>query len=367
MPLRKLLPIILLAAFTTPALAVNYDLLIHNATLYDGSGNPPTTAPSPSTATPSPPSAISPTPPAPSPSTPKATPSRPASSTCSVGPPTHSSKTAAPSATSSRASPSKSSAKASPWAPVSEEMKQLLEHAKAITNTRSSGTPSASTSHTSNAKASPATSPHSSAPPPSASTHSATKTARPTPPSSTKCAPSSAPPWKKARSASAPPSSIPPPFYASTEELIELCKVAAEYDGMYISHMRSEGNQLLEAIDELLRIAREAGIRAEIYHLKAAGQANWPKMDHAISKIARARGDGLDITADMYTYVAGATGLDAMFPPGSPKAAATNSKSVSAIPKPKPASSPKCAKIPTPGKTSAKWSAPPTTSSSPDS
>jgi N-acyl-D-amino-acid deacylase len=106
-----------------------------------------------------------------------------------------------------------------------------------------------------------------------------------------------------------------PAFYASTEELIELCKVAAEYDGMYISHMRSEGNQLLESVDELLRIAREANIAAEIYHLKAAGQENWSKMDQVIERVEAARADGLRITADMYTYTAGATGLNATMPP----------------------------------------------------
>jgi N-acyl-D-amino-acid deacylase len=106
-----------------------------------------------------------------------------------------------------------------------------------------------------------------------------------------------------------------PAFYASTEELIELCKVAAQYRGKYISHMRSEGNRLLEAIDELIRISREASIPAEIYHLKAAGQANWPKMEQAIAKIEGARAEGLKITADMYTYTAGATGLDAAMPP----------------------------------------------------
>jgi N-acyl-D-amino-acid deacylase len=106
-----------------------------------------------------------------------------------------------------------------------------------------------------------------------------------------------------------------PAFYASTEELIELCKVAAQHRGKYISHMRSEGNRLLEAVDELIRISREAGIPAEIYHLKAAGQANWPKMDEAIRKIEAARASGLQITADMYTYTAGATGLDAAMPP----------------------------------------------------
>ncbi len=106
-----------------------------------------------------------------------------------------------------------------------------------------------------------------------------------------------------------------PAFYASTEELIELCKVAAQYHGKYISHMRSEGNRLLEAVDELIRISREAGIPAEIYHLKAAGQANWPKMNRVIAKVEAARKAGLKITADMYTYPAGATGLDASMPP----------------------------------------------------
>jgi len=106
-----------------------------------------------------------------------------------------------------------------------------------------------------------------------------------------------------------------PAFYATTEELIELCKVAAQYRGKYISHMRSEGSRLLEAVDELIRISREANIPAEIYHLKAAGQANWPKMDQVIAKVEAARAEGLKITADMYTYTAGATGLDAAMPP----------------------------------------------------
>jgi len=106
-----------------------------------------------------------------------------------------------------------------------------------------------------------------------------------------------------------------PAFYASTEELIELCRVAAEYRGKYISHMRSEGNRLVEAVDELIRISREAKVPAEIYHLKAAGQANWPKMDQVIAKVETARKEGLRITADMYTYTAGATGLDAAMPP----------------------------------------------------
>jgi N-acyl-D-amino-acid deacylase len=106
-----------------------------------------------------------------------------------------------------------------------------------------------------------------------------------------------------------------PAFYASTEELIELCKVAAQYHGKYISHMRSEGNRLIEAVQELIRISREANIPAEIYHLKAAGRANWPKMDQAIAMIQKAQAEGLKITADMYTYEAGSTGLDASMPP----------------------------------------------------
>ncbi len=106
-----------------------------------------------------------------------------------------------------------------------------------------------------------------------------------------------------------------PAFYATTEELIELCRVVAEYDGIYISHLRNEGNALHEAIDELIRIAREAGVAAEIYHLKAAGSANWPKMDEVIAKINDARASGLRITADMYPYPAAATGLDAAMPP----------------------------------------------------
>ncbi len=106
-----------------------------------------------------------------------------------------------------------------------------------------------------------------------------------------------------------------PAFYAKTDELIEMCKVAAEYKGKYISHMRSEGNQLIEAVDELLRISREANIPAEIYHLKAAGKDNWAKMDQVLAKVEAARRSGMKITADMYTYTAGATGLDAAMPP----------------------------------------------------
>ena len=106
-----------------------------------------------------------------------------------------------------------------------------------------------------------------------------------------------------------------PSFYAKTDELIAMCKVAAEYKGKYISHMRSEGNQLVEGVQELIRISREAKIPAEIYHLKAAGRENWGKMDTVISMIEKARREGLKITADMYTYPAGATGLDASMPP----------------------------------------------------
>jgi N-acyl-D-amino-acid deacylase len=106
-----------------------------------------------------------------------------------------------------------------------------------------------------------------------------------------------------------------PAFYAKTEELIELCKVAASYGGMYITHMRSEGARLHEAVEEVLTIARKSGIAAEIYHLKAAGRENWGKMDRVINMVEQARAEGLQITANMYTYPAGATGLDAAMPP----------------------------------------------------
>ena len=106
-----------------------------------------------------------------------------------------------------------------------------------------------------------------------------------------------------------------PAFYAKTPELIALAKAAGEFGGMYISHMRSEGARLLEAIDELIQIAREAGVPAEIYHFKAAGKPNWDKTDAAIAKVEAARKEGLRITADVYTYPAGATGLNATMPP----------------------------------------------------
>jgi len=107
----------------------------------------------------------------------------------------------------------------------------------------------------------------------------------------------------------------PPAFFAKTDELIELCKVAAKYKGKYTAHMRSEGAQLIEAVEETIRISREAGLPAEIYHLKASGEANWPKMDQVFKLIENARRQGVRITADMYTYPAGGTGLDASLPP----------------------------------------------------
>src|SRR5919109_2139493 len=107
----------------------------------------------------------------------------------------------------------------------------------------------------------------------------------------------------------------PPAFYAKTEELIELCKVAAKYQGKYISHIRSEGNQLFEALDELLRIAREANIPAELYHIKTAGKKNWPKEGELLARIEHAQNKGLNVRANMYTYTAAGTGLDACLPP----------------------------------------------------
>jgi len=107
----------------------------------------------------------------------------------------------------------------------------------------------------------------------------------------------------------------PPAFFARTDELVELCKEASKYGGSYISHMRSEGNKFYEAVEELITIAKEANIHAEIYHLKAAGKDNWNKIDSVVRRIEKARKEGLNITADMYTYIAGATGLTASFPP----------------------------------------------------
>ena len=107
----------------------------------------------------------------------------------------------------------------------------------------------------------------------------------------------------------------PPAFFAKTNELVELCKVASSYGGSYISHMRSEGAKLHEAVEELITIAKDANIHAEVYHLKAAGKDNWDKMDSVIRRIERAQKEGQNITADMYTYIAGGTGLTATMPP----------------------------------------------------
>ena len=107
----------------------------------------------------------------------------------------------------------------------------------------------------------------------------------------------------------------PPATYASTEELTAIAQVVAQYGGLYISHLRSEGDHFLEGVEELLTISREANIRAEIYHLKAAGRHNWPKMAQVIERVERARREGMAITADMYLYPAGGTGLSAIIPP----------------------------------------------------
>ena len=106
-----------------------------------------------------------------------------------------------------------------------------------------------------------------------------------------------------------------PGTYARTDELVALAEVAAKHHGMYISHIHNEGDHEMEAIDELIAIARQAKIPAEIYHLKVAGQKNWARLPEVIHKVEEARASGLHITADMYTYTAGATGLDAAMPP----------------------------------------------------
>jgi N-acyl-D-amino-acid deacylase len=106
-----------------------------------------------------------------------------------------------------------------------------------------------------------------------------------------------------------------PAFYAQTDELIALCKAAAEHNGMYITHMRSEGNRLIESVDEVIDISLKARIPAEIYHLKAAGASNWPKMKDVAIKLLNARERGIPVTTNMYTYTAGSTGLDAAMPP----------------------------------------------------
>jgi N-acyl-D-amino-acid deacylase len=108
-----------------------------------------------------------------------------------------------------------------------------------------------------------------------------------------------------------------PAFYAKTEELIELAKVASRYGGVYATHMRNESNAIMPALDEAIRIGTEANIPVEIFHLKMAGKPNWGKMRDVIAKIEAARARGLDITADQYPYVAGATSLGAAVPPWS--------------------------------------------------
>ncbi len=107
----------------------------------------------------------------------------------------------------------------------------------------------------------------------------------------------------------------PPAFFASTEELIEICRASAPFGGKYISHMRNESTQLLEAVQELMRIGQESGVPAEIYHLKAAGAENWDKIDQVIDMVETARAEGEPFSADMYTYTAGATGLSNAIPP----------------------------------------------------
>ena len=106
-----------------------------------------------------------------------------------------------------------------------------------------------------------------------------------------------------------------PACYAAADELVALAGVTAEYGGLYISHIRNEGDRLLEAIDELVSVARETGIAAEIYHLKVSGRSNWDRLDDAVTKIEAARAGGLRITADMYTYPASSTGLSTALPP----------------------------------------------------
>lgn len=107
----------------------------------------------------------------------------------------------------------------------------------------------------------------------------------------------------------------PPGCFASTDELVALCEVVARHDGMYISHMRSEGDHFLDAVDELIEIGRRAELHAEIYHLKAAGRHNWPKMEQAVERVEAARAAGQPVTADIYPYLAGQTHLAAAIPP----------------------------------------------------
>ena len=106
----------------------------------------------------------------------------------------------------------------------------------------------------------------------------------------------------------------PPDSYTDTDELIEICKVVSRYNGLYITHMRSEGAQLFEGLEEALTIGRRADLPVEIYHLKASGAANWHKMPSTIARIEEARAHGLDVTADMYPYAASGTGLSSLLP-----------------------------------------------------
>lgn len=105
-----------------------------------------------------------------------------------------------------------------------------------------------------------------------------------------------------------------PSGHASTDEIIELARVAAQYDGMYISHIRNEEDSLLYAVKELIQIAETAGIRSEIYHFKASGQANWQLLDSAIALVGDARSRGIPVTTDMYMYNASSTGLNVLMP-----------------------------------------------------
>jgi dihydroorotase/N-acyl-D-amino-acid deacylase len=107
----------------------------------------------------------------------------------------------------------------------------------------------------------------------------------------------------------------PPDAYANTAEIVEVCKVVSQYHGLYITHIRSEQEQLIEAIEEALEISRQAQLPVEIYHLKASQRRNWPKMRDALALINRARAQGLDVTADMYPYTASGTGLTSVLPP----------------------------------------------------
>src|SRR5690606_5425638 len=106
----------------------------------------------------------------------------------------------------------------------------------------------------------------------------------------------------------------PPSAYAGFEELVALCEVVAKHNGVHITHMRSEESRFLEALEETIELSRRTGVSTEIYHLKAAGKANWSKMPKAIEMIQAARDEGLDITVDMYPYEAAGTGLAACTP-----------------------------------------------------